>query len=325
MQEKLSWKKLERLIPIIGLVLFIYIVWSIGFNKIISAFLSIPPLFFVLALTISIPRTILYGYKWWFICKKQKMDFSILYLTKIFLMTLFYGIVTPLAIGLHIRIHYLRKKGEYTLEKCLANSLIDNTTGFIVGIFLALIGSLILIDRAPSIFPPFLLFFVFYITAFIVLMKKKRGSRLFNILVRPFIPVKYKERMDKSVEMIYEDIPRIRDLFWPFVIEGMIWIVGAVQVYVIALGFSVNVPLHMFIFIAVLSVIATGMLPISIGGLGVREGMFVFLMSTFGVEPEVAFVISLGGFFVKTLIPGIFGLIISFGEKGFISDSKKLL
>lgn len=318
-------EKIGKVVPVLGLILFLYIIWDIGLNKIISAFLSIPLLFFISALTISIPRIIFYGYKWWFICKKQKMEFSILYLTRVFLMTLFYGIVTPLAIGLHIRIYYLRKQGKYSLEKCLANSLMDSTTGFIVGVFLALIGSLILIEHAPGVFPPVLLVFIFYTVAFVVLMKKKRGSKLFDILIKPFIPQKYKEKMEKSLEMIYEDIPRIRDLFWPFIIEGVIWVLGALQVYIIALVFSVDVPFYVFIFISIISVIATGILPISIGGLGVREGMFVFLMSTFGVKPEVAFAISLGGFFVKTLIPGVFGLIISFDERVFSRYDKKSL
>jgi hypothetical protein len=38
-------------------------------------------------------------------------------------------------------------------------------------------------------------------------------------------------------------------------------------------------------------------------------------MISYGVDPDVAFVISLGGFIVKIVVPSIIGLIISFIEK----------
>ena len=54
-----------------------------------------------------------------------------------------------------------------------------------------------------------------------------------------------------------------------------------------------------------------GIIPISIGGLGIREGTLVLLLSGFGVDPEVAFAISLVGYFLTNLIPGIMGWLIS--------------
>ena len=59
---------------------------------------------------------------------------------------------------------------------------------------------------------------------------------------------------------------------------------------------------------------AIGLIPISIGGLGIREGSLVILLLAFGVKQEVAFVISIAGFFVKLVIPSIVGMIIAFRE-----------
>jgi uncharacterized membrane protein YbhN (UPF0104 family) len=60
--------------------------------------------------------------------------------------------------------------------------------------------------------------------------------------------------------------------------------------------------------------VAVGLIPITIGGLGVREGAFVVLLIKFGVTQEVAFVISIAGLIVKLLIPAIVGMIIAFRE-----------
>lgn len=315
MERKKIWNYVGKLIPILGLIIFIYIILDVGINNIIDAFQKIPLHLYLISSIFTIPRFLLYSQKWQYILKKQKLDLPLPYLIKVFLIAFFYGSVTPGAIGYHIRIYHIKNKTKATLEKCIANSLIEVSIGSITGFFLALIGSILIIDKFPGLFPLFLGFFIFSVVAFLVLITKKTGNKLFFILVRPFIPGKYKERIDKSIDKLYEDIPRIRDFTWPFIAEIFIWLTAAFQVYIISLAFDLNVPFHIFIFCSIISVTAIAILPISTGGLGVREGTFVYLMSSFHVDPGIAFVISLGGFFIKILIPGIIGLIISFVKK----------
>lgn len=315
MIEKIKLKNIGKLFPIIGIIIFIYIINDIGIEKIGSAFSSIPLEYFLLALLLFIPRWLLSSYKWYFISKKQKMDFKLFFLSKIFLITLFLGSITTGAIGLHLRIYYLKTKSKASLEKCLTNSLIESGLSLITGLLIAFIGSIILIELYPELPIIILPFFIFYLSVFIVLLEKRGGSKLFNILIRPFIPERYKTSIDKSVESLYQDIPKIKDMLIPFLIEIIVWIFAAIQVYIIAQAFLINITFYEFILISIISVAISNILPISIGGLGIREGAFVFLLSKFGVQSEIAFVISISGFLVKILIPGLIGLIISFRKK----------
>ena len=315
MIEKIKLKNIGKLFPIIGIIIFIYIINDIGIEKIGSAFSSIPLEYFLLALLLFIPRWLLSSYKWYFISKKQKMDFKLFFLSKIFLITLFLGSITPGAIGLHIRIYYLKTKSKASLEKCLTNSLIESGLSLITGLLIAFIGSIILIELYPELPIIILPFFIFYLSVFIVLLEKRGGNKLFNILIRRFIPERYKTTIDKSVESLYQDIPKIKDMLIPFLIEIIVWIFAAIQVYIIAQAFLINITFYEFILISIISVVISNILPISIGGLGIREGAFVFLLSKFGVQSEIAFVISISGFLVKILIPGLIGLIISFRKK----------
>jgi len=303
--------KISNILPIIGIILFIYIIYDIGIGKISNTFLEIPIHYFILALILFIPKIIIYSYKWKYISKKQKMDFEIFYLIKLSLVGLFYACITPGAIGWHVRIYYLKEKSKATLGKCITNSMLDSSTGYLSGLLLALIGSIFFIENIPSLSPVLLLFFIFYTSVFVLLMKKERGGRIFNLIIRPLIPLKYKDIVDESVDSLYEDLPRIRDMSFPFILEIFIWIIGAIQVYIIALAFSINVTFILFVFISIISVVVATSIPISIGGLGVREGTFVVLLGIYGVSSETAFVISLSGFFVKFLIPGIFGWFVS--------------
>ena len=309
--EKINLDKFAKLLPIIGVILFFYIIIDIGIEKISGAFLSIPLQIYVISLILSIPRLFVFVYKWQFICKKQKMNVGFWYLTKIFMVSLFYGSVTPGGIGWHIRIFYLKGKSKASLAKCIANSLIDSATGFGAGLMLALFGSLLLIDYFPGLFPTLLAVFALHISVFIIFMKKERGNKIFKILIRPLIPGRYREYTDKSVISLYEDLPRFRDMIFPILLELVVWTIAGTQTYIIALAFSIDIPYITFMLISVVAVVVSNVLPISIGGLGVREGAFVVLLAAFGVQPQTAFVISLSGFLVKVLLPGLVGLPIS--------------
>ena len=62
-------------------------------------------------------------------------------------------------------------------------------------------------------------------------------------------------------------------------------------------------------------VIIATIIPLSIGGIGIREGAFVLFLSTYGVSNDVAFVLSLAGYLVKNLIPSSIGMILAFAAK----------
>lgn len=313
-------KKAGNLVPIIGIILFIYIIISIGIDKILYTFSLIPIWYYIVALLVFIPKLFLAAYKWQYISRKQKMDFEFFYLAKLFLMSLFYAALTPGAIGIHIRIYYMRKKIRTTLEKCIANSFIDAVSGVIGGIILATIGSLIYINIYPSLFPILVISLVFYISAFIFFIEKKRGSKFFHFIIKPFLPKKYHENFNQTIEALYEDIPSLYELIPIFLFELVIWTIAATQVYVLAQAFSLDIPYPQFIIASVVSVVIATAIPVSIGGLGVREGTFVLLLAQYGVSSEIAFVLSLSGFLVKNFIPGVIGLILF-----LIGGEKKIL
>lgn len=314
--KKIDFNKIWKFVPILGLIIFVYIIYSIGIEKIANTFVLIPIHIYVLAFLPTILRVFIYAYKWEYISKKQKINLDFIYYLKITLVCMFYSLITPGGLGWHIRIFYLRKKANLSIEKCTTNSLLDAVTGSLIGLSFALIGSIILFDYFPGLLPFFILLQALNILGFALFIKKRRGSKFFTILVRPLIPKKYRERFDKSIEGFYEDIPRVRDLIIPLIIEIFIWIIIASEVYIIGMAFSIDsyISYPVFILVHSISIVAIGLIPISIGGLGIREGAFVILLLAFGVKQEIAFVLSLAGLIVKLVIPSIVGMIIAFRE-----------
>jgi uncharacterized protein (TIRG00374 family) len=172
-----------------------------------------------------------------------------------------------------------------------------------------------LVEYIPELTFTIFLTFIAYLAVFILFMKRKIGKKIFNLFIKPLTPEKYKESLEQSIDSLYEDLPLLRDMFVPFLLEIFVLILTATQVYIISLAFSINIPFYIFILISITSVMIGYAIPVTVGGLGVREGAFFYLIKNYGVSLELALVISLAGFIVTTLIPGIFGWFLSFGVK----------
>jgi glycosyltransferase 2 family protein len=320
--NKKKLKKIVNFLPIFGLILFVYIIVNIGIEQIANTFIKIPFYFYILSFIPTFPRILLYALKWQHINKKQKIYINFFEVIKITLISTFYGVVTPGGYGLHIKVFHLSKKTKAPLAKCITNSLIDASTSYIVGVALSLIGAIILIDKFPGFAPIFVLYLIVLVFLFVVFMRKNDGSKIFKFVIKSLIPKKYKEKLDKSVNLLYEDIPKYKDLIIPMIYELVIWIILGIQTYILAQAFSINISFSIFILIHTISVVIISLIPISVGGLGVREGTFVVLLGLYGVEKEIAFVISLSGFIVKMVIPGIIGMFLSFKKEYKIIKEK---
>jgi len=78
-------KQAKKFLPLIGISIFFYIVYTLDVEKIIDAFLSINPIFIIFSLTLTIPRLIVRNYAWQLIQKEQKITISFFQSLKIFL------------------------------------------------------------------------------------------------------------------------------------------------------------------------------------------------------------------------------------------------
>jgi uncharacterized membrane protein YbhN (UPF0104 family) len=82
---------------------------------------------------------------------------------------------------------------------------------------------------------------------------------------------------------------------------------GFLAVYILALGLGQHIPfLSLLIYLPLIILIA--MIPISISGLGVREGAFVLFFGFIGVKPDAAAAISLS-WFISASAGSLIGLI----------------
>jgi glycosyltransferase 2 family protein len=87
--------------------------------------------------------------------------------------------------------------------------------------------------------------------------------------------------------------------------------VGPIATYIVAVSFHLKVNIiYFFLFVPIIS--AVTLLPVSIGGLGVRDYMTILLFTHMGISKNFAFAFSLLGFFFLLAYAGIGGLVYVF-------------
>jgi len=302
--------RFKAMLPLIGIAIFIYIVRGIGTDKIVDAIVEIDPLLFLLSLSIFIPRITISTYRWKMIAHMQGIDVDLPALIKLNLIGLFYGTVTPLWLGDWIRIPYLREESNAPFGKCISNILIDQIMEFSSLFILAIAGSTLLFGRFHSLLFILVFFFAIFVSMAIFLKDKRRGKKLFNVVYRIIIPKKFRPIVESELNVFYEDMPSLKSLFVPLFIGIFAYILYFIQIYLIALSFSIDIPFITFILVyPVASLI--GLIPITISGFGTREAALIRIFSIYGVPGSIAVAISLSGYVITMLIPAVIGGILS--------------
>jgi uncharacterized protein (TIRG00374 family) len=91
-------------------------------------------------------------------------------------------------------------------------------------------------------------------------------------------------------------------------------LINILLAYFIFLSFKIDVPFYYhLVFIPIIQVIT--LLPLSVAGIGFREGVFIYFYKYLNVPAEISFSISIIYFLVSTGIPALIGGILILYEK----------
>lgn len=306
--------KWNKWLPIIGILIFIYIIWRIGPEKILSAFLKSNYLYVILALLFYIPIILLQTWKWEYILKKQNIHLGFAYLLRLQMISLFYGAITPGKIGSFIKIPYLCKKTKKPASECSANIILDRLFDFIAVALFASIGAILFLRKFIGFFYFSLLVF-FGLFLCLIIFTNKRTSRFFlKIIFRFLVPEKLKKRTKMSLVKFYNSLPSLFKLTPAFLLTIIVWLLNYTEAYFIAVAFSIRLPYFYFITILAVVTLVT-LIPITISGLGTREAALLTLLSVYKIPAEKIVGFSLLESFLAIAVCGLFGLLLLFKRK----------
>jgi hypothetical protein len=229
------------------------------------------------------------------------------YLLKVWLISWYYSVITPGRVGSFIRIIYLRKKINVPFGKCFSNILLDRFLDIFALFTLAIIGSIFLINYFSSLFSTIFIVSTILASVFLFFTKKERSKRVLQIIYN-ILPTVLKKDAGQTFNSFYDELP-LRRMLWDVYLLGIFnWILIYTQAFVIAKGFSINIPYFYFITIVPIATII-GLIPVTISGIGTREVALITLFSIFNIAPATVIAFSLTGYIVSNVLsalPGVF-------------------
>ena len=215
------WKKI---LPIIGIILFIYIIVKIDIRNIIKE-IAIANIFFIfLAFIFLFIMMAVQTYKWYFIARIQKINIPFRKAFEINIIGNFYSFVTPSKAGGIIRAEYLREHTESkNIGKGLFNFTIDKIFDLLSVIFLVILFSFVFKDTLdlPVVF--FISIFLLSVLATLIFLKKERTKFLLGFVYRKLVSNKYRDQAKMTFDNFYENVPRKRYLAFLFVLSVISW------------------------------------------------------------------------------------------------------
>ncbi|VVB61016.1 Lysylphosphatidylglycerol synthase TM region [uncultured archaeon] len=315
----MDWKKI---LPIIGIILFVYILWRFNIEKILFVFSTINLLYAILCF-LGIPIIFcIFNIQWQMILKRQCIHVSFTYSFKNLFISYFYGFITPGGFGAYLSALYLKNESKTPLPKCVSNIITFNTIDYITIFILGSIGGLFLLGQYPYLFILILILLFFVSFLFIFFLRQKTSKHLFNKLLHTQIFEFIQHYVEDPIESFYEDLPSFKSLVIPFLISFFSWFVFYTELYFIAQLFNIHITYITFIFmLAITSSIA--IIPISIYGLGTRDAIIVALFSLYNIPPENSISFTLFWFTLFLITPSIIGVFITVLENKKLPSKKQ--
>jgi len=285
--------KLLKVLPVIGIALFVYIIWKAGIANIINTLGQGNLLYLGISAIFPVIAVVLQSIKWNLILKSQKINLDYPYTLRIQYIAEFLGLVTPARIGSFSKIFYLKKKVKKSFGEASSSVVMERMIDLVVVFVLAALGSLFLVKEFGGIFLVILISFALLIVALIIFTNKKICTSAFSLINKYMMPVKFKKYAKESFDAFYNSLVHPKKLFLPFIISCLAWIITYTQAYLTAAAFGItNLPYFISITLFSIATVAS-LIPISIGGFGVREATIIAIFSMYGISAPTLVVISL--------------------------------
>ena len=324
MKLKPTIKNLLSLIVkvLVSAALIWYLLSITEFSAVIAALTSASPLWLVLAFITLILGKIITSYRWQILLKAQEIDVPLRFLIGSVFVGQFFNSFLPTTIGGDAMRAYDTAIFSKDSTKSVVSVFVDRMIGVfalaVLAVFALVIGFASGQDVSFYVIPVMLVFILCSIGVLLIF-----SARIYNVmdqLMRLF----HLDKLALKLEEAYNSFSLLRTFPRVLVIAFLASLL--LQINVILFYYFIGVSLDLgvsFLYFAMIVPVALVVLlvPFSINGIGIREGIFVYLLTGLGVENKDAIALSWISFGLM-LTQGIIGGII-FALRGIhLGESK---
>ena len=298
---------------IITITLFYFIVqkYQFSWNKLILTFQQ--PVWLIFSLSLSLVFIpILAAARWKIFLNLIGIRMQLLELVKINFESIFWGTFLPSSDGFSaIRIYKIERKFTEFPGRSGSTVIAEKLLGFCTLCLFSLLFSFYL-KSIPNIVTIRLIILLIILTL-VVLILLIFNKILYDFISHFLLKSKISTKLSIFISNIHDSpvkLPKLPMLTTALPLIMIIQVCTFLNVYFLfkAIGFKISLVNHLAI-VPVIQIIS--LIPLTLSGLGIREGAFVYFYGFLGVKPEIAFTVSILNFLILNGIPAVIGGIIS--------------
>ncbi len=282
----------------VSIAILTFFFMSIDVERFMETLQSVRYEYVALIIGFIVLRNLISGWRFQVLCTLYE-KISVWILTKHYFIGAMFNMFLPTTIGGDgVRVFLAEKEGIKKKDG-LVLVLVERFVGFFSFVIFAFIGSFLLLSSLPWKIH----FVVWGITVAYTILFSLVFSDFFSIDKIPIV-----NRLSRSFNEIKKNK---RILFNAFLISILYQFVSIYLRYMIALAFGIEISfLPFLVFIPLINLVT--LLPISFGGLGLREIAFVYTFSNIGgLSEESALVLSIGSY-IMLIINALMGAVLFF-------------
>ena len=293
---------------LISLVLIGFILWKVNLNDLYNAIKNADLFIMILGFAVTIPALFISTVKWRVLLKAQGvLKPSFMRLCALYSIGMFFSNFLPTEIGGDLYRSYDVGKTNGKHAESLAAVTMERITGFSAIILLAMVGLFINWTMADDLYITYVVFGSFGTVALtLCLLFNKRFVKWF----KRRMDYSFLEKIIEKLQSFYTALTIYKEntysLIKAMVISFLFQIVVVLNVYVYLICLDIEFSfLPLMLIVPIIGL--TGILPITINSIGLREGAFVYLFAQVGVSHSQALALALLfrlGILIASLVGG---------------------
>jgi uncharacterized protein (TIRG00374 family) len=305
--------------------LFYWVLAQVEIDPLLGNFKNADIGYLFLALVIHAIAFILFSIRWWYLYYIQDPNWSYKHTVGSYYLGLFFNNILPTGIGGDVvRIIRLRKTGLNT-HLLVSSTLLDRILGLVSILLMGLVAVVFTPNLKLSVDTKILLV-MFGITLAVGLrfLFSDYIARLAESLHNKFKENKIFHFIFTIISTLHEYRKKRTQILFTLFISFMAQYLIILCFLLIGISLNIEIPVSIYFTIIPIVFVATS-LPISIGGLGVRESVLIYLLVFFQADKQAAIALSLIYFATVILITLPGSLVILHNSKKAGANVKNAL
>ncbi len=285
----------------ISAVLLGWLAWKIDWEQVVQAFSQLRLEFWFSAVALLVIAQVVSTFRWQQLAQALGFRRPIHHMIGFYFIGMYFNLLLPTSVGGDVvRVYYLDNKSNNRMRAFLSVFL-ERLCGFCVLLALACFGILL----SPLDLPPWMHWTVGSCAVCCML----------GFIALPMM-VQHAEKFPGKLRKVlqgFRELPSWRTLVGPLLFSIFVQVTNVIICWLVAVAIGGQVPFAFFWIMVPLVSLLT-MLPISLNGMGVREGAMVFFLAPLGVGQGLAVTLAFLWFAVSVTVSFFGGFVYLFGH-----------